>query len=392
LEDALNLPILTLKEETVTLSSGYTETKDGFSKFKSAVGRINKQIMEKESLRVLHVAMTRTSSVLIFADEPEVNGPSERDSSRFNKVVDAWGLAPFLANETYDYEVNIEGNKIGVVKVVRDNSSYGYTPSIASTPAISYHQALEDEHIWSIPVTKLINALEFDCVKKQQAVSFLRRGISMYAGEIPSTVKSSATEYNLKNMGPIIGLIIHRIFEFGDILPKSEKELRFLLESIAASLLAAREDDDSERPGVGYSARIIAVQVMTIISKLEKPEFVNLKALAQDMQGAVIEKDFSMRIGNCIVYGRFDRIYPDNNPPLIVDWKTDSDTVEKIKENYENQMKLYALGLYLQYPMDKRPEKIVVKLGLTSSGAIVDLLYTSAELVSYFKELDKLLN
>ena len=131
---------------------------------------------------------------------------------------------------------------------------------------------------------------------------------------------------------------------------------------------------------------------MTIISKLEKPEFLNLKALAQDMQGSVIEKDFSMRIGNCIVYGRFDRIYPDNNPPLIVDWKTDSDTVEEIKEKYENQMKLYALGLYLQYPMDKRPEKIVVKLGLTSSGAIVDLLYTSAELVSYFNELDKLLN
>ena len=66
--------------------------------------------------------------------------------------------------------------------------------------------------------------------------------------------------------------------------------------------------------------------------------------------------------------------------------------LEKIKENYENQMKLYALGLYLQYPMDKRPDKIVVKLGLTSSGAIVDLLYTSAELVSYFNELDKLLN
>ena len=392
LEEALNLPLLKLPEESIKLSPVYTQIKDGFSKFKSAVGRINKQIMEKESLRVLHVAMTRTSSVLIFADEPEVNGPSERDSSRFNKVVDAWGLAPFLANETYDHEVNIEGNKIGVVKVVRDNSSYGYTPSIASTPAISYHQALEDEHIWSIPVTKLINALELDSVKKQQAVSFLRRGISMYAGEIPSTVKSSATEYNLKNMGPIIGLIIHRIFEFGNILPKSEKELRFLLESIAASLLAAREDDDSERPGVGNSARIIAVQVMTIISKLEKPEFLNLKALAQDMQGSVIEKDFSMRIGNCIVYGRFDRIYPDNNPPLIVDWKTDSDTVEKIKEKYENQMKLYALGLYLQYPMDKRPEKIVVKLGLTSSGTIVDLLYTSAELESYFNELDELLN
>jgi len=392
LEEALNLPLLTLKEEPGTLSFGYTDIKDGFSKFKSAVGRINKQIMEKESLRVLHVAMTRTSSVLIFADEPEVNGPSGRVSSRFNKVVDAWGLAPFLANETYDHEVNIEGNKIGVVKVVRDNSSYGYTPSIASTPAISYHQALEDELIWSIPVTKLINALERDSVKKQQAVSFLRRGISMYAGEIPTTVKSSATEYNQKNMGPVIGLIIHRIFEFGDILPKSEKELRFLLESIAASLLAAREDDDSERPGVGNSARIIAGQVMTIISKLEKPEFLNLKALAQDMQGAVIEKDFSMRIGNCIVYGRFDRIYPDNNPPLIVDWKTDSDPLEKIKENYENQMKLYALGLYLQYPMDKRPEKIVVKLGLTSSGKIINLLYTSADLESYFNELEQLLN
>jgi len=110
------------------------------------------------------------------------------------------------------------------------------------------------------------------------------------------------------------------------------------------------------------------------------------------MQGAVIEKDFSMRIGNCIVYGRFDRIYPNNNPPLIVDWKTDSDSLEKIKEDYENQMKLYALGLYLQYPMVKRPEKIVVKLGLTSSGNIIDLIYTSAGLESYFNELDELLN
>ena len=393
LEEALNLPLLKLPEESIKLSPVYIQIKDGFSKFKSAVGRINKQIMEKESLRVLHVAMTRTSSVLIFADEPEANGSSGSDPSRFNKVVDAWGLVPFLAGKAYDHEVNIEGTKIGAVKVVRDNSGYSYTPSLASTPAISYHQVLEDEHIWSVPVTKLINALELDSAKKEQAVSFLRRGISMYAGEIPSTVTSSATAYNLKNMGPIIGLIIHRLFEFGDILPKSEKELRFLLESIAASLLAARDDDDdSERPSVGNAARIIAGQVMTIISKLEKPEFGNLKTLAQNMQGAVIEKDFSMRIGNCIVYGRFDRIYPDNNPPLIVDWKTDSDTVEKIKENYENQMKLYALGLYLQYPMDKRPEKIVVKLGLTSSGAIVDLLYTSAELVSYFNELDKLLN
>lgn len=392
LEEALNLPLLNLQEEQIQFNPGYSETKNGFSKFKSAVGRINKQIMEKESLRILHVAMTRTSSVLILADEPEVSGQEESTTSRFDKVVDAWGLAPFKEDYNYDHAVHANGNKIGVVKIVRDNSSYSYTSPIGPNQPISYQQTLSEEHIWSIPVTRLIDALEPKTGSREEAVSFLRRGLAMYAGEMPSSVESSATASNLKNMGPVIGSIIHRVFEFGAVLPKSEMELLPILESMAGPLLEVREEDDSGNSGVGPSARIIARQVLTIISKLEKPGFEKLKTLAQELNGAVIEKDFSMRIGSCLVYGRFDRIYPDNNPPLIVDWKTDNDTVEKITKTYENQMKLYALGLYLQYAIGKRPEKIVVKLGLTSSGDIIDLVYTSADLESYLKELDELLN
>ncbi|MFM7097189.1 MAG: UvrD-helicase domain-containing protein [Gemmataceae bacterium] len=392
LEEALNLPLLRLPEEQVAITPGFTETKDGFSKFKSAVGRINKQIMERESLRVLHVAMTRPSSVLIFADYPDAKDPSESKPSRFNKVVEAWSLAPFLVGEKYEHEVRLEGTKIGVVNVIRDNSSHVYKPSVATVPAISCHDHMKEEHVWSIPVTKLINALEIDSQKQEQVVSFLRRGISMYAGGLTSILEPDGTVSNLVNMGAIIGSIIHRVFELGDTLPKSEKDLCPILESMAGSYLNTREDDESGKPGSNNTAKIIARQVMIIMSKLGQPEFKKLKSLAEETEGAVNEKDFSMRIGNCIVYGRFDRVYPYKNPPLIVDWKTDNDSMEKITKRYESQMKLYALGLYLQYPNEKRPEKICVKLGLTSSGYMIDLTYTSENLRSYFNEINKLLN
>ena len=143
-----------------------------------------------------------------------------------------------------------------------------------------------------------------------------------------------------------------------------------------------------EGPRVAGEAAKVAETARTIIGRLDEASHGQVRDLAK--QPGAAEVDFALPVGEqWLVTGRFDRLLDNGD---VVDWKTDHGDPEEIRNRYRGQMGLYALAVSEARRLRGEPEQTVrVSLALLSTGEVIPLDYSPAEIRAARAELEALL-
>ena len=240
-----------------------------------------------------------------------------------------------------------------------------------------------------IAATRLQDIMELPNRQEQVvALGLVRRGLQAFPAGIPSELlkdgKPSA------GLGKVVGTLAHRALEMMEALPADQDErLRYLAGQARALLSDEPEDDEpGEGPRVAGEAAEVAETARTIIGRLDQASHGQVRDLAK--QPGAAEVDFALPVGEqWLVTGRFDRLLDNGD---VVDWKTDHGDPEEIRNRYRGQMGLYALAVSEARRLRGEPEQTVrVSLALLSTGEVIPLDYSPAEIRAARAELEALL-
>lgn len=311
---------------------------------------------EREEARLFHVAMTRSEGTLIVA-APRIT--NEGDSRHWPIVwsrdhlthVDAAALPPATGKET----------------------PFRPAPAPTRPPAAAPARV-------AVAATRLQDIMDLKTRQEQvEALRLVRRGLQSFPAGVPNGWIDG--DKPRTELGKVVGTLAHRGIEMIDALPADKNEQLRYLAGQARQLLS--ESFDDEEPGEGSrvagEAGKVAESSAAIIARLGEPTHEAVRRLMA-LPGAA-EVDFALPVGNqWLVTGRFDRLLDNGD---VIDWKTDRGDPREIRDRYRGQMGLYALAVSEARRLRGEGESgVFVKLALLSTGDVINLEYTPAEIAS----------
>jgi ATP-dependent helicase/nuclease subunit A len=197
-----------------------------------------------------------------------------------------------------------------------------------------------------------------------------------------------------QDLGMMIGTIVHRMFEIGQVDQVCREKRKSLLLAMATNLLAEMQrrenrDDGEESAGVNSETVDSVVSgVENILGRVGGAGCEEIRRLL-DTRGQP-EVEFLLPLGRWQIKGRFDKLLPHSGGGWeIVDWKTDAANPKEIVKRYQEQMKIYALALYRAGRAAVLDGALRVHLALLHHGQVEILRFTPEELENYAELLEQ---
>jgi len=320
---------------------------------------------EREEARLFHVAMTRSEGTLIVAAPKDTN---ENDSRHWPVV---WAR---------DHLTHVDTASIPLAT----GQEVPFRPAPAPTRPPEAAPA-------RVPVaaTRLQDIMDLTTRQEQvDALRLVRRGLQAFPAGVPAGWMDG--DKPRAELGKVVGTLAHRGIEMIDALPADKNEQLRYLGGQARQLLSDSSDEEETGEGsrVAGEAGKVAESSAAIIARLGEPTHEAIRRLMADPGAA--EVDFALPVGNqWLVTGRFDRLLDNGD---VIDWKTDRGDPEEIRDRYRKQMGIYALAVSEARRLTGEAEStVLVKLALLSTGDVINLEYTPAEIASSRHDLEQFL-
>ena len=315
----------------------------------------------QETVRLFHVAITRSEAVLlVVGSRPWV----EPDPS--------YRLWPQLfCQESWPEEFHRTH-----LPPVPDQAAVE-RPAIGPFVPVPVAGAAQHASLSAAKVEKLLEARTDESLT--QLIDLAKLGLQFRVGEIPAGwVEGRVLQPQEGSQGAVVGTLVHRGFEMGDALPAEATPRLRLLENMARGLLEESHPGEEEEAleGRGLQARSIAQTAQGILAVIHTPEGAGILALLQ--KPGMAEVDYSLRLDDWLIRGRFDRLLDDNT---IVDWKTDNQPIVEVVAKYQPQMRLYALALWIS--RGRPAETMRVDLAMTHHRHVEPLVFTPHKLETF---------
>ena len=354
-----------------------------------ALRAIERQQSRMEEARILHVAITRAQKVLILA------GAAEWKENCWQSWVHA---ALDLPDNFVGGPWRTPGSGMPQVRIVRRPSiSIGPLDEAGpeALPVIDLELIQESPRTRTIAATALFRMLsDFERDPTGWRMHYLHQ-VRADISPLPTYLVDGSTPEPNENAGALIGTLVHRALELKDIFPSSARERSEWLHAWALGLTEAGEREDGELESNGSLRRLAseiadgAARILRRILAAKRDGLPEPFANLIDAPGDA-EVDFVLAIGGWRITGRFDRLISRaNHLPEIVDWKTDSEPIEQIKDTYRNQMMLYALALLDSRPAGKHPDGLAVHLAMTAHETVHTFRFQNSELQAFRRNLEE---
>ena len=350
----LGLPLFKYPDHLVEGQNQFTdETRN--QTLLSLASHADQLLQAQESVRLFHVAITRSEAALFVAGSCPAAHPG------LYRLWPQWFCEQTWPAACCDSVIPPRPNQTANEKPVCRAGPSPVLPRIERPASISVNRA---------------EGFVTDQEDHTQALELAHLGLQPRVRPIPvDWVSGNVLRARRDTPGAVVGTLVHRGFEMGDSLPAGQGRLRFLT-NMAGALLRegqARDLESGEADSSSLGADLIAGQVAStaakILSILDKEQGGQFLEILQAPGSA--ETDFSLRLGNWLIKGRLDRLLEDGT---IIDWKTDEDPVDAILARYHHQMALYALALWTS--RGKVDAAVQVKLAMTHHAKVAPLVFT----------------
>lgn len=331
--------------------------------------KANQVLNEQEVARLFHVALTRSKSIVIIAGVSQLNANNSRHwPQRWVEEVNDPCVKILCPDRPIEPQ-HPSSQKTRKQKEYEDDSFYFEMPPIPMGRP-------------SIAVTAFQKLLQpYDPLTFKRSLQIVSDSLREHIGEIGKKLLEKGSPRDSGETGKLIGILVHRALQMGSSFPEDQSNAETLLRAMLQPLIR-QADGDSDEESMLLTEPVewttVVETARSLIQKILGGEANKLKELLDEPGHA--EVDFTLPIPQTnlpllIIRGRFDRLLGTNR---LIDWKTDKGSTEEIIAKYREQMKLYALACYLN--QDQCPETVTVHLAMTSTGEVVDLVYSDADL------------
>jgi ATP-dependent exoDNAse (exonuclease V) beta subunit len=354
----LGLPLFKYPDHLVDGKNQFTDETRGQTLL-SMASHADQVLQAQESVRLFHVAITRSEAALFVAGSCPAANP---DSYR---LWPQWFCEGAWPDSSRDSVIPPKPPQAAGEKPVCHAGPAPVLPRIERPASLSVNRA---------------EGFLTDQDDNAQDLELAHLGLQPRVRPIPADwVSGNVLRARRDTPGAVVGTLVHRGFEMGDTLPAGQDRQRFLT-NMAGALLRecqARDlesgDADPASGGADLLAGQVASTAVKILSILDQEEGAEFLEILRAPGSA--ETDFSLRLGNWLIKGRMDRLLEDGT---IIDWKTDEDSEEGIVSRYHNQMALYALALWTA--RGKTDSPVCVKLAMTHHAKVVPMTFTPERL------------
>lgn len=318
----------------------------------SMASHADQVLQAQESVRLFHVAITRSEAALFVAGSCSNANP---DSYR---LWPQWICEGSWPDSSRDSVIPPEPQQAAGEKPVCHAGPAPVFPRIERPASLSVNRA-----------EGFVTGQDDNA----QALELAHLGLQPRVRPIPGDwISGNVLRARREAPGAVVGTLVHRGFEMGETLPAGPDRKRFLTNMASALLRECRARDlesgeaDNSSGGSDLLAGQVAATANKILSILDRDEGKEFLEILQTPGSA--ETDFSLRLGNWLIKGRMDRLLENGT---IIDWKTDEEPVEAIISRYHNQMALYGLALWTARGRTESPVR--VKLAMTHHARVVPL-------------------
>ena len=274
-----------------------------------------------------------------------------------------------IANEIEDGIHLIGELPLRVVRTVAANNAADSSGLALPVRPLDLESINEFPRRRAIAATALSDMLEmFDEKRDEWEMRHLHH-VAPRAGKIARHLIDGTKKDGVKDLGKLVGTLVHRALEMGDAFPTKTADRDALLLAHATMLvrqsgLDPDEPGSAEREAAGALPETVAKTALNILKDVlpNNPFRGLLDAVGES------EVDFALPLGEWVITGRFDRLIQQNGAWEIVDWKTDAGQPDAIVEKYADQMKIYALALRESLAETEHSAEIIVHLAMTSGA------------------------
>ena len=348
-----------------------------------------------ESRRLFYVAATRAKERLILAGRQ----PKQKKDGEWHQLVESWQkwLEESLGLTPEDKQKGVWENPAHHFKISIITEAGPETEKLEASPT-SPPERIHLEYIHERTRSPSMATTGLETMRKswqdKRDEWWLRYRVKVRP-HMPKPGKRELEDGD-ENLGPVMGTLVHRLFEMKELLRTSPEERRPLLKAMAQNQLSNGQREETA-DGEEESVVVASPAVDRVVSGVEEIlEIICAKGNERVRElleaPGEPEVEFLLQVGRWHITGRFDKLLPHPSGGYeIVDWKTDREPnwQDIVRRYREKQMRLYALALVRVGRAALIDGAVQVHLALLHHGRVETLRFPLQELEEFASDLEK---